>query len=155
MNKGALLALLILVSSCSPLRSRWNLEKIQTAAKSSSFNRLYFSSCDPFSNLEFEILGNSSNIRLFLNVFSLGLPIDNPYENTVTVKMSTDEEQQHVQAYLYKGDQRLLLPPMCSEWIIENLQQGKAITIEVERYCTRLFPANFSQQYRSGQFNVL
>lgn len=147
-KKRVILALLILTfSSCHPPQPHWNLEKIRSSIKGTHFNRCYFSSCDPFSNLEFEIIGNRSKFRIFLNVFSLPILPDNPCEDTVSVKVSTENEQNFIQAYLYKGGQRLLIPSPYAEWIIENLQQKKDLTIEVGRYRALIISANFSQQY--------
>ena len=147
--RSLLFVMFVLLFACCPQEAKWKLEKIHTAQRCHNFSRLYFTSSDPFCPLELEILGNRSSFRVFLNLLSAGVT-EMPFQDSAIIKISTSDEIQVVQAHLYQGGQKALLPPTAVEFIVANLLEWITVTIEVGRYQAIIVPSNFSKAY--GQF---
>jgi hypothetical protein len=143
LSQGVLWPLFLFASSCHTPPAPWKVDIVKAMPGCASFRRLYYSSPDPFCNVQVEILDSRNCRRIFINIFSLAVAANEPCENTIPVNISSPEEEQVFQAYVYKGGQRLLLPSYSYAWIIENLQKGNTLNLQVGRYSTTLLPSNF------------
>jgi hypothetical protein len=145
LSKGVFWPLLACICSCHTPQQPWKLEIIKATPKCDSIRRWYYSSPDPFCNLQLEILESRTSLRIFINVFSLGFTACDS-DASIPVKFSSPNEEQIFSAYVYRGGQRLLLPSYCYSWIIENLQQGNPLNLNVGRYSIILFPNSFPKR---------
>lgn len=138
--------LITLLSACCQREITWHLEKIKTSQKCHNFSQLYYVSPDPFCPLQLEILGNSSEFRLFINLLSTGYLEG----ESVTVKFITENETQIFLASIYTGGQKVFLPPTASEFVINALLQGYTLNVELEGYRALILPSNFAKNFSAG-----
>lgn len=82
-------------------------------------------------------------LRLYINVYGLEIPPepDNPAYSRVFV--SFREYAYHFSAQRFQGGQRLLIPQYVQAEIVDFLQEGQTVFIQVGRYESDIYPDKF------------
>ncbi len=92
-----------------------------------------------------------NNLRTYLEVHSQTIP---PYRNNpkeALVKITVGEKTHHGIVHRHQGGQRATLPQDLQEIIVQHLQAGSPVKLELIGYSTTLQPADFSLAYQEIQ----
>lgn len=138
-KKRALIALFFFITSCSTTPRQWNCENIDAHHPCFKCSRMILNSDKEFRGLQFEITRTSSGIRAYISTLSLSFP-KNP---KVEVVMEVGDKTTIILAERLEGGQRLLLTPPDTDIIIQNLLQGKTLTLSIGRYSSEIVPTGF------------
>lgn len=79
---------------------------------------------------------------MYINVFGLEIPKENNCD-TVRVFVSFKTFSYHFSATRFVGGQRLLVPEHVQEEIIDSLQEGQPVAMQVGRYKADIYPDKF------------
>lgn len=147
---GFLLALfMFLMISCSGPSTTWQGESAIGSPSSLNSARLYLCPTNEFSGLELEFVQMRDGLRLYLNVYGLQIPPDAPDSSTSRVYFSFGERSYHCPAARFLGGQRLLIPEHVQIEMVEYLQQGRSVFIQVDRYQATVYPEQFVSLFRA------
>lgn len=143
-KRRALWALLLLIScSCSGPCSQWQGETCIGSSPSFSSGRIYLAPANEFSGLELEFVQMVDGLRLYLNVYGLEIPPENPNATTSRVFISFKDHSYSFSAARFVGGQRLLIPQHVQSEIVEYLQEGQTVFLQVGRYQADIYPEKF------------
>jgi hypothetical protein len=120
--------------SCSGPSPGW--QEDSAIGTSCSFNsaRLYLAPANEFSGLELEFVQMRDGLRLYINVYGLEIPPETYDGSTSRVFISFKDHTYHFSALRFLGGQRLLVPECVQDEMIEYLQEGQSLFIQVGRY---------------------
>lgn len=133
---GALCALFFF-TACSKPCPKWQFQKIVSSCPHFSAGKIYLPPENPGSGLELEIARTSDDIRMYLNVFSLG--VCPSIENKVPLLLIINDIRYEALAEVFQGGQRVLLPAEIYAPILEALYSDVLITIYIGRYREAIF----------------
>jgi len=136
--------LLLIVTSCSaPVSSNWQMESAVGTIDSLNSARLYLPPANEFSGLELEFVLMRDGLRLYLNVYGLEIPPE-PFDcSSSRVFISFKDHSYHFSAQRFLGGQRLLIPECVQEEMVDYLQEGQPLFIQVGRYQADINPDRF------------
>jgi hypothetical protein len=146
LRKGALCAPFFF-SSCSKPCPQWEFQNITSSCPHFNAGKISLYPENPGSGLELEIARTSDDLRMYLNVFSLGVcPLA---ENKVPVVIIISDHRYEVLADVFQGGQRFLLPAEIYTPILEALFSDEMVTISVGRYRENIFGSGFQTAHAS------
>lgn len=105
--------------------------------------RLFYDSQDPFCQVELELVQSASGLRMYVDTFSRPLSNSNAFPITLTI----DGESQIYPAELLQGGQRLLLPDIARDAVIEALLNGQCVEIAAGPYQIEILPTKFRKYF--------
>lgn len=144
-KRMALLSLLLLMaSSCTaPAATHWQTQTAIGSSSSLNSSRLYLPPANEFSGLELEFVLMRDGLRLYMNVYGLEISSE-PYDSSISrVFISFKDHSYHFSAQRFLGGQRLLIPECVQSEMIEYLQEGRPLFIQVGRYQADINPDKF------------
>ncbi len=143
-KRRVLEALLLLVSSsCSGPLGLWQSQSCAGSAPEFSSERIFLCPANEFSGLELEFVRTLDGLRLFLNVYGLQIPSEQPEGSTSRVFISFKDHSYCFSAIRFSGGQRLLIPAHVLDEIVEYLQEDQSVFIQVDRYQADIYPGKF------------
>ncbi|MBA3239576.1 MAG: hypothetical protein H0T62_14715 [Parachlamydiaceae bacterium] len=147
---GALLSLfMIFMISCSGTSTNWQGESAIGSPTSLNSSRLYLAPTNEFSGLELEFVQMRDGLRLYLNVYGLEIPPDAEDSCTSRVYFSFKDHAYHCAAARFLGGQRLLIPEYVQLEMVEYLQAGQSVFIQVGRYQANVYPEQFVSLFQA------
>lgn len=147
---GALWALfMFFIISCSGQSTNWQGESAIGSPTSLNSARLYLPPANEFSGLELEFVRMRDGLRLYLNVYGLEIPPDPADPGTSRVFFSFKDHAYHCSAARFLGGQRLLIPEHVQLEMIDYLQQGQSVFIQVDRYQAEVYPDQFMSLFKA------
>jgi len=132
---------------CSTSSPCWQGERIAAAPPFGSA-RVFLSPLNQYSGYELEFVHSGEGLKLYMNVFGLEIPADPLDESNSRVFISFKDHSYTFSAQRFIGGQRLLIPLHVQNEIIETLQQGQSVYIQVGRYEANIYPNEFLQTFR-------
>ncbi len=143
-RRRALFALLLLMScSCSGPCSQWQAQTCEGSSASFSSARIYLAPANEFSGLELELVQTVDGLRMYINVFGLEIPPEQPNSPNSRVFISFKDHSYNFSAVRFTGGQRLLVPEHVQSEIVEYLQEGQSVHLQVGRYEAKIYPDKF------------
>ena len=133
--------------SCSSSHHQWLADQSLLCSPHFQSGKIYLPLQNQSSGLEIEILQGSYGQRMYLNAFSVHLPVNPESPSKIFVTITTKDETCVVEGDLFDGGQRVLLPAHAKEQIIERLLDQQTIEIKVGRYCDKIIPTGFAKKY--------
>ncbi len=135
--------LLTLASSCSGPCSDWCGESAVGTPCSFNSTRLYLPPANELTGLELDFVQMKDGLRLYINVYGLEIPpeADNSAYSRVFISYRT--YAYHFSAQRFQGGQRLLIPQYVQSEIVDFLQEGQPVSIQVGRYKSDIYPDKF------------
>lgn len=148
--------LLTLLTGCGA-SSPWRVSHLQGSQKGFDSARLIYPIRDIVNGVSIEMIYSKDQLRTYVSVCSQTIPPlgGNVKKAFVALKIS-DQTFQGV-AHRHEGGQRVLLPTELQDLLIQNLLDGKPVTIELQGYSTTLNPDQFGAEYqklRKAPFHV-
>lgn len=147
--KRASIALFLFLSACTTPCPQWILQKAVTNCPSYNSGKVTLAPDNTFCGLELEITRGACGLRMYINVFSLELMPEHPMQSCVVVKVTCGDREQSHNGFLYQGGQRVLLPGIARDSIIESLCQNEPVCIAVGRYRSEILPYDFAVKYQA------
>lgn len=135
-------------SSCSKPCLGWKLSTIHAVYPCSTYAKARLTPCNPFSELEAELLCNGKDTSFFLNALMLGFPPAETCEGKINVNVMIAEQSYEYASERLEGGQRIKLPEQAKQLIISTLLDGDSVIISIDRYQTVLIPDNFEKVYQ-------
>jgi hypothetical protein len=132
--------LFFLLYGCFHSQETWVLESIEGAP----YSRMSLSS-NVFPKTRLEFLPLREKMASFVT-FSETKIIPSSGKS-VRLFLRIDQQTFETTADLYEGNQRLALNQEITERIIQSLQRGKSLEMEINGYKLLISPENFLQQY--------
>lgn len=141
-NKLLSILVLLVVCACSG-SSQWRGDSAIGSPGPANSARLFLPPANDLTGLELEFVQMKDGLRLYVNVFGLEIPEepDNPGHSRMFV--SFREYSYHFSATRFQGGQRLLIPEYVQSEIIDFLQEGQPVYLQVERYESVIYPDKF------------
>lgn len=96
-----------------------------------------------FTGLELDFVQMKDGLRLYINVYGLEIPAEPDNLGYSRVFISFREYSYHFSAQRFQGGQRLLVPEYVQSEIIDFLQEGQPVFIQVGRYESTIYPDKF------------
>ncbi len=148
----AVLPLIFFLSSCvEPSSCDWQREEYHSHFPGYSSKIISLPPANDDFGLELELASYSTESdRMYINLFSLPIPENPNRPKKVDVAIAFESSTETVEADLFSGGQRILLPPEAAQKIIDSLLEGQAVTISVDRYRGEIYPENFSFNFSEG-----
>lgn len=148
--RGAAIALFLIISACSPSSCpQWRMDSIDSSYPPVCSQKLFYRAEDSFNEVELEFVSGSYGIRGYLNIYSIPLGSKGCSSDTVAVVVKICDTVYNAQSSLLIGGQRVLLQEDMTTHIIDALNNGYEVVIQVEKYQSTIFPANFKKHYKS------
>ena len=148
LQKGAFMALfLFILSACSPCCPEWCFDCSLAKCPSQSSGRIYLCASNEYSGLEIELVRTQCDLRMYINVFGLEIPPDCNDPTTSKVYVSFKDHSYTFSAARFAGGQRLLVPEMTRDEIIDYLVCDQPVFIRVGRYEADIYPRHFFDVY--------
>lgn len=129
--------------SCSSPCSQWTGDCAVGSPCSYNSARLYLSPSNQLAGLELDFVQMKDGLRLYINVTGLEIPEEEDNSGYSRVFISFREYSYHFSARRFQGGQRLLIPEYVQSEIIDFLQEGQPIFIQVGRYESDILPDKF------------
>lgn len=149
-GKGWIFPLFLLfVASCAPICRQWQIETADVVCPNYPIAKLYLPPQDSPNSLEVEFARYGSDVRMYLNVFSVPFPYDAFEPSSVEISVIIDDEAFTSQAECLKGGQRLLVAPETANQVIDALVNCQTVSIKAGRYSTTLIDYNFADLFES------
>jgi hypothetical protein len=104
---------------------------------------MFLTPANQFSGLELEFVAAPCGLRLYINVFGLEIPPDDCDPSSSLVAISFRDHSYQFTAPRLLGGQRLLIPDDVRNEIVDYLQNGQPIFIQVGRYQADIYPDQF------------
>lgn len=146
--KGASMALfLLLVYACNTCCQDWNYQCCKACSPCQSSGRIYLCASNHFNGLEVELVLTVSDLRMYINVFGLEIPADCHDHSVSQVYVSFKDHSYTFPAARFAGGQRLLVPDMTRDEIIDYLLCDQPVFIRVGRYEADIYPERFFDVY--------
>ena len=143
-RRRALCALLLFVScSCSGPSGLWQAQTCEGSSPSFSSARIYLAPANEFSGLEIELVKTVDGLKMYLNVYGLEIPAEQPNGSTSRVFVSFKDHSYNFSALRFTGGQRLLIPEHVQSEIVEYLQMEQSVFLQVGRYQADIYPDKF------------
>jgi len=144
-GKRALCALFLFLSlfSCSSC-PQWHLEEAVTCDPLFRSSRIFYDNLDPYCQVELELVQSASGLRMYIDTFSR--PLSN--SNVFTITLTIEEEAQIYSAELLQGGQRLLLPDVARDAVIDALLNEKCVQISAGPYQATILPTKFRRYFK-------
>lgn len=101
-----------------------------------------------FCGLEIELAKGQSGLRMYLNVYSLEVPQEEPGTGSTFVEILRGNESCSFYASIFSGGQRMLLPSEGMDYIISSLLCQEPLSITVGKYHTEIKPLDFVKKYK-------
>lgn len=136
------LLLLATASCCNPC-PEWVGDSAVGSPGSANSARLFLSPSNDLTGLELDFVQMKDGLRLYLNVFGLEIPPEPNDPDSSRVFISFREYSYHFSAARFQGGQRLLIPEYVQNEIIDFLQEGRPVFIQVGRYESTIYPDKF------------
>ena len=145
-----LLFFILNLTSCSkPTPRSWEFDEIVTPTPAFNGRRIVLGPDSDFSNLELEIMKNSSGVRFYLNLLSFqAIPWKEDSSRSTVIIHFKEAPSWTVHPYLLEGGQRLLLPGNIADILIESLLNEQQFTIQLGRYQIEVVSINFPKYYQ-------
>lgn len=144
---SALFLVFIFLLGCSPPCHQWELVNIKANCPCITYSKAYLPVCSRFSGIEAELLCAGAEKHLYLNAFSLQFPKCADDEDTTEVIVLINDIEYTFIAQRFEGGQRLLLPEIAQQLIIDALLEGHCIDLSTGHYRATLIPDNFVNVY--------
>lgn len=135
--------LLIICSACSDPCTRWQYESAVGTPCSFNSSRLYLLPANEMTGLELELVRMRDGLRAYINVFGLEIPEEAGNPGHSRVYISYKEYSYHFSTVRFQGGQRLLIPEHVQAEMIDFLQEGQPVTLQVGRYRSEIYPDKF------------
>lgn len=136
--------LLLSLAACSdPCCSQWQAESAVGTPYSYNSARLYLCPSNELTGLELELVRMRDGLRMYINVFGLDLPPEENNPDYSRVFVSFRNYSYHFSAARFLGGQRLLIPEHVQAEIIDFLQEGQPVALQVGRYKSDIYPDKF------------
>ncbi len=132
--------LFFLLGSCSESQKAWELESIG----SSPYSRLSFRS-NAFPKIILEILPLRGEMACFVTFSETRINSSSGTNAAITLRINHQTYEKT--AALYEGDQRLGLNRETTDLLIQALQNGHMIEMEIGGYKTLISPESFSKNF--------
>lgn len=147
-SKRALICALFLFSSCSKQSPEWQLESANSCEPYFLNAKLYLEPENIFREAGVEIAYNSAlGLRMYLNLFGCQLKsVDE--KNFAEVIISIDGQEERSSAFVYQGNQKVLLTEELSNKIITALLSDHPVEIRVGNYYSKISSDGFTKKYR-------
>jgi len=100
-----------------------------------------------YMGLEVELVRNSIDERMYLNVFTSAIVGSDEDLTKAKVFVVIDDVPEEVYASILKGNQRVLMPEESTAKIITALQQGQKVILATGRFEEEVRVLNFSEAY--------
>ena len=143
-RKRALWALFLLMSSsCSGPCGQWQGQTCEGSIATFSSARMYLAPANEFSGLELELVQTVDGLRMYINVYGLEIPTEQPGSHNSRVFISFKDHSYHFSAIRFTGGQKLLVPQYVLTEIVEYLQEGQSVHLQVGRYEANIYPDKF------------
>lgn len=147
-RKGALLGVLFLLNSCSKQAPEWTLISSHSNEPYFVSSRLYFEPENIFREPGFEITRDSlKGSRFYINIYGCPVRAVSETSNTIEVTLTIEGCSETFEAYVFQGNQRLLLPEEISDKIIQGLLNQLSISIKFDNYCGEVTQCGFVKKY--------
>lgn len=143
-KRGAFCTLLLLfATSCSGTCQQWCGDSAVGSPCSANSARLYLCPSNELTGLELDFVQMKEGLRLYINVYGLEIPPEPNSLDHSRVFVSFREYSYHFSAQRFQGGQRLLVPEYVQSEIIDFLQEGQAVHLQVGRYESTICPDKF------------
>ncbi len=143
-RKRALLALFLLMNcSCSGPSCQWQVQTCEGSTTSFSSARMYLAPANEYSGLELELVQTIDGLKMYINVYGLEIPAEGPNSQNSRVFISFKDHSYHFSALRFTGGQKLLVPQYVQSEIVEYLQEGQSVHLQVGRYEADIYPDKF------------
>jgi hypothetical protein len=133
------------LTSCSPPCYQWEIQKASSCDPSYKLAKMWMVPENNYNNLELEIDRSGSDIRMYINVYSLPVSSNSDEPFSVELSVAMDDEVRIAYGELLRGGQRILLEPEITGKIISALQISQRVTISVGRYRSEITTTNFNK----------
>ncbi len=151
--KRAFIALILFqLTGCASnkVNREWIFQSNPTSKNLCSGARLLLNAEKEYDYLEVEIVRSRSGIRFYINIlFMQAFPCtEDPNRTTIEICFEEEEEPWMIYPLILRGGQRLLLPQEVSDYLIENLEQGRGFVIKAGHYQLQVIPETFAERYQ-------
>ena len=147
-REGAVAVLfLIFLSSCSQNCPHWIREDICSPCPQYSSSRLFVTPRALCSLIDFELVRDCTDDRLYVNVLSIAIPESDGYPGATAITITIGDVSHEMMAARFDGGQRFLLPSDGRDLIIDALRAGEPVTVCVNRYQQTFPPTNFNNVF--------
>jgi hypothetical protein len=148
---GAYIALcfIFLIGCSSQTCRQWEIDEIITKTPCFNGGRLILEPDSNCSNLEIELVRNSSGIRFYVNLLFLkAFPWpEDPARTTLSIQFE-GQEAWIIHPYVLEGGQRLLIPGDVADTLVQSLLDGFCFTIQIGRSQISVVPDKFIELYK-------
>lgn len=148
-SKGALISALFLFSSCAKSGSEWEYESMQSCDPPIIQAKLYLEPENIFHETGIEITYNSLlGTKMYLNLHGCPVKTSLEHKNLAKVSILIAGEEEESSAFIFQGNQRLLLSDELKSKIIAGLLNNHPVEIKVGNYYSKISPKGFEKKYR-------
>lgn len=149
LQKRALLCALFLLSGCSKPCPKWQFETANSSEPVFCVGTLSLKPENIFREVGIEISCHSTmGPKVYLNLYGCPIPTlqANNHLARVILKIDTSDDL-IADAFVFKGNQRLLLSDEASEKLIQALLSKQSVTISLGNYSSEVTPIGFEKNY--------
>lgn len=147
LRRGAIYALFLLLSCVSKNGPEWVYSETLTGYSCYNSAKLLFPACNTFNGLDVEIVRTSLEVRMYLDVHSLEIPVDPEDPPQVNVVVKIGNTTTNIMGELLLGGQRVFIPPWEAGRIIGALIEGEDVSLCVAQYKSNIPSCGFSERY--------
>lgn len=147
-----LLGALLTSVACSP-KSNWKHSQIEGSSDEYNSSRLSYCLSNTHNTLQMEVIHRKRSYKGYLFVKGRVIPEAEGNPRLALVSLSIKGLKETYLVPRYEGGHRLSLPDDLLQKILENLEKGSEVTLQVPGYLTTLDPNGFSSLYEKWKKN--
>ncbi len=147
-----LLGVLLTSIACTP-KSNWKHTHIEGSSDQHNSSRLSYGISNTHNTLQMEVIHRKQSYKGYLFVQGRVIPEAEGNPRLALVSVSIEGIKESFLVPRYEGGQRLSLPEDLLKKILQNLEEGTEVTLQVAGYLTTLDPNGFSSLYEKWKKN--
>ena len=146
------LGVLLTSIACTP-KSNWKHTQIEGSSDEHNSSRLSYGIFNTHNTLQMEIIHRKHSYKGYLFVQGRIIPEAEGNPRLALVSVSIEGIKESYLVPRYEGGHRLSLPKDLLQKILQNLEKGREVTLQVPGYLTTLDPNGFSSLYEKWKKN--
>lgn len=137
----------LFLSSCKKTSPQWSSEQTITSCVSYNSGKIFLRPTCRQGSIELELTRGTCGLRLYVNIFTLMAQPEDCDPSKTLVIFDVDDESISIFGDLLEGNQRILLPPHATDWLINVLKSDQEFIVHIGRFSSTIVPTGFSEAY--------